>query len=218
MLFGSEGEYTILGVPVRFTISAKGSMFENHAQDNLLEGAGVITKLAKMCISSNVFRLISQGYSHVFVHEMSHALAWKLLNKSNESVKIRIVTELCTGQFSPPAISVENRSDWKNTIVNATGSMGNIAFSFCKLIAANRLKKYLSWPVALALSSGAATWILGELVYSFTSAVNEDGGDFGKIAKRNKKHLALASAAIIGECALGIFAVTRCFHLNTKKI
>lgn len=201
VLFGYEGSYNILGAPVKFE-----NELPPHLKPPSLDGAGVISQLAFKCINSNAFRWITQGYTHVFVHEMSHAIACKVLTGLNS--KVNFFTSLCVGMNQyPPAI--RNASDWKQTVISIAGPMGDVAFSTCKLIAATALKSYLSWPVALALGSGAVIWMSGELLYAYISASNGDHGDFGRIARHGNIHLALASTALVSQCALGVFAAIR---------
>jgi len=201
VLFGSEGSYNIFGTKVKFQ-----NELPSHLTPPSLDGAGAISQLAFKCINSNAFRWITQGYTHVFVHEMSHAVAYKVLTGQNSEVDF--FTSLCIGKnLSPPAAAYA--SDWKKTIIGISGPMGDIAFSTCKLVAATALKSYLSWPVALALGSGAVVWMSGELLYAYVSAANKDHGDFGKIASRGNTHLALASTALVSQVALGIFAAIK---------
>jgi hypothetical protein len=201
VFFGSEGSYNIFGTKVKF---------QDELPLNLtppsLDGASVISKLAFNCINSNAFRWITQGYTHVFVHEMSHAIACKAL--TGQKSEVNFFTSLCIGMNEYP-LTITYVSDWKKTVIYAAGPMGDIAFSTCKLVAATALKSYLSWPVALTLGSGAVVWMSGELLYAYVSAANKDHGDFGKIASRGNIHLALASTALVSQCALGIFAAIK---------
>ncbi len=212
LVFGSEGSYKIFGIPVSF--EKKDPSIEIAD----IEGAGFISKLANNCLNSIPFRLITQGYAHVCIHEMSHAIAIKLL--TNESPYVHICTDTCTGytrsdedDIFEPELWKDNDNieaePWKDNIIHAAGSIGNVAFSSCELIAATAFKNYLSWPVALALGGGGALWLSGELLYSYVSAIRKDNGDFGQIASSHKMHLALAGAALVGECALGVLAAVK---------
>ena len=201
VLFGADGSYNIFGTKVKFQ-----NELPSHLTPPSLDGAGVISKLAFKCINSNAFRWITQGYTHVFVHEMSHAIAYKVLIGQNSEVDF--FTSLCVGKNAPPPAAAY-ASDWEKTIIEVAGSMGDIAFCTCKLVAATALKSYLSWPIALALGSGAVIWMSGELLYAYTSALNRDAGDFGCIARRGNTHLALASTALVSQVALGIFAAIK---------
>ena len=198
VLFGSEGSYNILGIQAKFEKEAPSDYLYSN-----LEGVGFISQVAIKCINSNMFRWITQGYAHVFVHEMSHSLTFKLF--TNQNTLIRVFKSSCTGCSLIP----DTLPDWKTTIIEVAGPMGDIAFCTCKLVAATALKSYLSWPIALAVGSGAVIWMSGELLYAYNSALNKDAGDFGCIARRSNTHLALASTALVSQCALGIFAAIK---------
>ncbi|HSX37301.1 MAG TPA: M50 family metallopeptidase [Chlamydiales bacterium] len=200
VLFGDEGSYKIFGIRANF---------ENEPSypSVSLEGAGLISKMAYKCLNSNAFRWITQGYAHVFIHELGHALACKLL--TNQISTIHVSKSTCAGIATFSTVEFAHASDWKKTIVNVAGPLGNIAFSSCKLVAATALKNYLSWPIALALGSGGVIWISGELFYACISVSNRDAGDFGRIARRGGAHLALAGTALVSQVALGIFAAIK---------
>jgi len=199
VFFGSEGSYRIFEIQVKF--EKEEPLFYSSTD---LQGAGFISKAATQCINSNMFRWMTQGYAHVFAHEMSHALTFKLL--SGQNTTIEIFKSSCTGGNRLPLSALP---DWKKTIVKVAGPMGDIAFSTCKLVAATAFKSYLSWPIALALGSGAVIWMSGELLYAYTSALKRDTGDFGCIASYGNTYLAVASTALVSQCALGIFAAIK---------
>jgi hypothetical protein len=192
IFFGYEGTHDFFGVEVTFEDQNSHYRF----------GDDYISRLAKICSNSHVFRILSLAYVHVLVHEMGHILANKIFVGSNDNPKITILTKessgYCTGEINPT-------SRWQRTIVLAAGPMSDIAFSTCKLVASVALKHYLSWPVSLILGCGAIIWIIGELFYAFISALKRDNGDFGRIADHGPLHLVLASAAIVSEVALAIF-------------
>lgn len=201
MLFGCEGTYNLFGIPVKFTNEVPAAWIPRG-----IDGAGFISQLALRCLNNRVFNWITQGYTHVFVHEMSHALANQLLIGQNSEVFC--YTSLCVGQVKYPQKAI-TLSDWKKTITDIAGPIGNMAFSTCKLVAATALKNYLSWPVTLALGGGAVIWMTGELFYACVSAYNGSQGDFGCIGRRGNAHLALASIALVSQYALGIFAAIK---------
>lgn len=196
VFLGCEGSYNILGQNVTFDAQPKGFDMPD------VDGAGFISRLAMKCMSSKAFHRLTFGYSHVMVHEMSHALANKILTGKNS--EITCFTLDCTGvaRYTESA-----NKEWKNSVIAAAGPMGDIAYSSCQLAAAAALKSYISWPVALAMGTGAAFWISGELLYAYVSAVKKDNGDFGQIVKNGKSHLAVATTAVVSELALGAFAV-----------
>ncbi|NGX58485.1 MAG: hypothetical protein K940chlam3_01392 [Chlamydiae bacterium] len=198
LLWGSEGSFQILGGHIAFNNEP-----QKFATDVNLDGAGLISRLAITCLKREPLRLLTFGYVHVFVHEMSHSIAHKLLKKG--SFDAVVDTRNCMGYTRLYSSGLAN-STWKNTVISAAGPMGDIAFSTILLVAATALKSYISWPIALALGGGAVVWIAGELLYAYVSASKGDGGDFGQIRKQGNWHLALTSTAIVAQTALGIFA------------
>lgn len=200
VLLGSEGSYNFFGTKVVFQKDPP------HLTPYRLHGAAVVSQLASKCLHNYPFRLITQGYAHTFIHAMSCALMNKLL--TNQDAQIEIFTNSCTTKINLPP-RFHTLPDWKKTIADTAGPMGNIAFASCKLVAATALKRSLSWPVALTLGSGAVIWMSGELLYAYVSASNRDYGNFGDIPCRGNAHLALASTALLSQCALGIFAAIK---------
>ncbi len=211
VLFGQEGKYTVFGASVQFE---KEPPFGGDFLS--LEGAGLISKVAAQCINSDPFRWIFQGCAHVFVHEMFHALAYNALVDRHASV--RIFTGPCVGITEIPDLTTDAIPRWKITMVCLAGPVGNVAFSICKLIAATAFKGYFCLPIAFALGGGAVIWISGELLYATLSALKEDDGtgmlgDFGIIRSvGGTLHLALASAILVSECALAVFATMALCH------
>lgn len=199
VLYGYEESYNICGTPVDFENKPP---FNSHRIS--FEGAGVISKMAIKCLKSTAFRLATQAYAHVFVHEICHAMIYKLF--AHQNAEVHITKCGCEGRTSYPSAVNAN---WKSTIIDLSGPMGNIAFSTCKLVAATALKSYLTWPIALALGAGAVMWISGELLFAYISVSKNSEADFANIARRGNNHLALASIALVSQVALGIFAAIK---------
>ncbi len=198
VFFGSQGSYNLLGIPVNFEHS--------HYSPYNLDNESFISRQALKCLNSNVFRLVTQSYAHVFTHEMSHALMLKFFYGRPPGFYregICIYTDICMGQTGMPRIENHN---WKTTLILMAGPMGNIAFATAKLVAAKVFKNYLTWPIASIFGSGAVIWTLGEIFYAYLSATRKDNGDFGHIASHGKMPLALASTAVVAQCILGIYA------------
>jgi hypothetical protein len=206
ILLGYEGSYNILGIPVTFESQNPPS---NSNQE------GISAQFIKKCLSNNVFRWVTQAYTHTFVHEMAHALMSKSFPRRNffsqepntqVIPKVKVFITTCEGKTEE---SLTGLIGWKKVLVCAAGPMVNIAFSSCKLVAAQILKSsYLTWPIAVALEGSAIIEISSELYYAYDSATKENDGDFGIIAREGSLFLGLASTALITECALGILAST----------
>lgn len=201
LLLGNEGNYNILGVQVEFQ-----KELPSYLSLPSLDGHGVISKLAIKCLNSDIYRLFSLAYVHMLVHEISHAIAYKLITKYKSS--ITLFTKRGCAQTTYPRKAFDCQ-DWKITIIDAAGPLGDMAFSSCQFVAACALKKYISWPISLMLGGGAMLFMAGELFYAYSSASKRDNGDFGHIAKRSISHLAFASIALISSCALGIFGASK---------
>lgn len=213
ILFGCEGDYHIFGFPVKFQKGAKNTLPLNFRMPKL-EGAALISQLASICMNSHTFRLITQGYTHVVAHEMSHALACKLLTGKNS--QIYIDTTSCVG-----ITEMNNRSTlakWQDTVINLAGPMGDIAFSQCIFIALKEFKNHFSWPIYLVLRGGAVSWISGEILYAYSSALKRDNGDFGNIATNGKNHLLFACAAIVCQLALGVLLANKLKNRSSKNL
>ncbi len=192
VLLGAEGSYNILGIPVTF---GKYSITTNAQDDGSLT-----TRLAKKLLDNNIVRLGNQAYAHLFAHEMSHAMMTKLL--LNRTPNVYCNTDDCTG--STISVSDSFSNDWKNTLIEVAGPMGDVAFATCKLVATKALENYIPWPVTLVLMNGAFMCMANEIICAYESATKRDHGDFGQIARRSRVHLVLASTALITQCAVGI--------------
>lgn len=200
ILFGSPGSYNICGTSVEYKE-------DPLCQPPRVEGAGFVSFLANKCLNSNAFRWLTQGYCHVFIHEMGHAMACKLL--TGRDSRITIKTDTC-GALTYYPRELSNSAKWKQSVIDLSGPMSDIAFSTIKIVAANALKSYVSQPVALLLAGGAVLWISGELLYALTSTIQkQDNGDFGRIAKRNTTHLIAAATALVAQAAFGAYALIK---------
>jgi len=192
LLWGKEGSYTVFGTSVEFK---KGEPKNHYFQED-----GLVFDLANKCMNSKIFCWITLSNLHLFVHEMGHAIAYKLL--TNNDSTIEIFNNYCYG-ITHFKNSFHMLPDWKRTIINAAGSVSDVTFSASKLIVATLLTNYISWPLSLIIKISLILWMLGEILYAYSSASENDFGDFGKITK---SHLVFASTALVAPCLLGIFA------------
>lgn len=191
-LFCSEGSYDLGGIKIDF---------QNELPFKKRQKIDSIFSLALKHISKHPFCVITQGYAHIFVHEISHALVYKLLTGQNAKV---LVIKNSFQSFVTYPVVVNKRG--QAFIIDISGPIGSVAFSSCKLVAAAALKNYLSWPVALVLGGGAAMCITGELLHAGICAFKKSQTDFGFIAKRGCTSLVLASLILVSEAALAVFA------------
>jgi len=143
---------------------------------------------------------------------MSHAITAKLLGVNVNEV---ILVYRSSWTRIPSFYSKYSKAAflpvgaWRDTIIMAAGSMGNIAFSTCKLALAIILKKYITLPIALILGMSSLIWIVGELGYTFFSALQMHKGDYDRIAQHGNIYLAVASTAMFAECILAAFILTK---------
>jgi hypothetical protein len=201
VFLGSQGSYQVLGAHVDF----KEDPFCPPAP---IDGVGFISSLANKCLNSHACRWVTQGYCHVFVHEMGHALACKLLTGSD--AKITIETDTCTGLTYISPTTYNHVPKWRQSVIDFSGPMFNVAFCTIKIVAANALKSYVPRPVTFLLAGGAVAWISGELLYAYVSAhQKQDNADFSSIVSRGKTHLIIATTTLVGQVALGLWALTK---------
>lgn len=195
LFLGSVGQYNFFGQSVSFT-----DQFQNSTPSHILQENCIISTLI-IPLRNRYISCLSGGYAHVFVHEMGHALAYKLLTGNHSPVFI--YQNPCSGGTDYPTITIT--TGWKSTVINLAGPMMGIAFEIGKLVAAAALFN-ICWPASLLLASGAVIWITGELVYAITSSFGATG-DFS-IIRRNGGilHLVLSLILLIAACVFGVLA------------
>jgi hypothetical protein len=215
VFLGSEGSYKILGIDVQFqknhmpnTPSVVGAITPESYLTSQAQNSNIFVKslgyVADKLLKSNAFKVITQAPMHAFVHEMGHALAAKMLLGDN--ARVFIYTDLGAGDTFYANFYKQFSAERERSIICAAGPMADMIFSSCELVGAVALRNYLSTPVAVTLGAGAVIWMTGELFLAYISASNNTFGDFGIIARNGATHLAIASAALVGQCALGVFA------------
>lgn len=194
LFLGVNGSYNFCGTTVCFEELSDYYSFYSA-------GKNCFTKSVGYCIdtvlSSRTFQILSMGYLQVFVHEMGHVLAAKILLNSKPSVSIN------TGKNG----GGKTHSMPHCTAIDLAGPLASVVFACAKIFAAVALSSYITFPVALTIVIGSAIWIAGEFIYAATSVMSRDSGDFGCIAERGNKHLVASTAVLVGTCALGILAV-----------
>ncbi len=199
LLFGTTGSYQLLGIEINFEkINNPPFRFSQICNQSLISQifSRTVGFFADNCLRSAPFRVLSLGYLHVLSHEMGHAMAFKAF--TGGTPKITIFTDFGGGTtVSNSSFSRLGLSKW--SIVSASGPLTHMFFSNCILAASLALRA--SNPlIASILGIGSAIWMTGELLYA-----TRERGDFGSIAQNSHFHLALATIALVGECALGVF-------------
>jgi hypothetical protein len=218
-LFGEPGQYKQFGIDTSYSSSQQCPVTD-------LDGAGPISDLATTVLKSRRFRVFTQGYLQVNVHELGHALAYKFFTGSNP--RIIIDTSTCTGTTEPYA-ETDKLPPWKQTVTDLAGPLASVALSSCKIVAFVALRNYITWPFALALGASNALWIAGEFLLAGVSvkaaledtapqpvktklasfASPREENDFYAITKRGSAHLKAAAAALIATASLGIYTALK---------
>lgn len=215
IFFGTPGQYNIGGHAIEFR---EGQAYAFDGSCSAYNPAiQIVGKVADQILGSSILRFFTQGNLHSLVHELGHASAAKWLDPESRCSRIRIFTDSGTGAANTPPrrLRVENNMiifltpQWHEDIMFLAGPLADMLFSCGKLMLAVVLKNYISLPVALLFGVGAPLYMFGELLYAAISAISQDEGDFGKIAQSGSIPLLIATAALVGTCALGIFGAAK---------
>ncbi|MBI5345910.1 MAG: M50 family metallopeptidase [Chlamydiae bacterium] len=205
VLLGSIGTYCILGTPIEFKKEYLPFSRKVYSPEELK----FYNSNAGRLITQGFFLITTQGYAKVFVHEVCHAIAVKLLLKQN--TKITIFTKGYSG-MTESTTGLQEVSDWKKSIISVAGPMGSMAFSTCKLVALTALKSYIPRHVALTLGGGAIISMSLDLEKAYlgaSSKCKDDIRDFARIKRHGANHLAVASSVLVAQYALGIFVANK---------
>jgi len=187
VFFGSEGNYNVWGLDISFKDFPPGD-----------KPSRLIS------ISDRVFGIASQVYLNTLVHEIGHAIAFRL--SINRPSKINIYRDH-TGFHSP---SVRCPSEKIDSIVRAAGPLTQTAFAGVVLTSSIALRS--SFPLLSMWCGCSAYYSIVEGFFNcIASAYHRDDGDFGILTKRSFTHLAAASALQIGLIALAHFGAYKAF-------
>lgn len=190
LFLGFEGKYNVFNTSVSFEASDQTLTSENS---NFLVAA------VRQTLHSYPFRVATLAFTHFFIHETGHALTNKMFFPNANHVVI------FTDQFGAYNKALTSNEGCKSSLVYLAGPLIDMIYSCSLLAAAVLLGKHVSKLAGYILGSGATIWILGELVYAFSSAARDDIGDFAQIAHNGIDHLLLSLSLLISTCALGVF-------------
>lgn len=153
-----------------------------------------ISRLIFQCTCSATFRSLSLHDFRSFIHRTAHIVVCQSFATEHLSLGWIQLNVRATSAYA-------KASAWQKTMIDASGPIAGMCFSATKLMLFGALNSYISWPIALALSSIEIVLMLSELFHICLSALKQDHGDFGCIAQRNKIHLALASLTLLIVCS-----------------
>src|SRR4051794_5269206 len=131
LFLGRSGTYNILGMQVEFQSDQPG--FHNLSDNP-------IGKLGDNLLSNRVFNILTMGYLHTFVHEMGHALTYKIVSGGSSQVEIQISTSQLSGVTIHHG---KNLSPIQHSIYLLGGPLANVAFSISLIFAAFALSAYM---------------------------------------------------------------------------
>lgn len=192
ILVGSEGNYSIFNTPV---------IFRPNADKNAFSEKFLNSRIAKI-VNSKIGQISLFAYLHVFIHEMGHALARKMMKSD---ARVTVFTNEVGGFTSfilPPS---GGNVKAKNSFVSLAGALSSMIFSCNQLAIGILIGKHVFKPLGYALGINATIWIIGELIQTF-SGIGIEGADFSSIKKNGVDHLLICLSAVVSTCALGIFA------------
>lgn len=193
LFLGCEGNYNVFNTPISFEVSGHYMTSEN---------SHFFVSLTKETLHSYPFRITTLAFTHFFVHEMGHALANQMLfpmEKYHSSIVI------FTDQFGAYTTRLKSNEGYKSSLVSLAGPLIDMIYSCTLLAAAVLIGKKVSKFAGYMLGTGSLVWILGELVYAFSSPIRNDIGDFAAIADNGIDHLLVSLSLLVSTCALGIF-------------
>ncbi len=214
LFLGYEGKFHIFGQEVNFKKAPNLATTTSNKYANL----------AIKTLNSS-FSALNLQHLHIFTHEMGHGCTNLLIDKI--STYEPLILDLGDGQIlklyqnkgtkkidifisglGGGLADIHQHTTIKKTLALIAGPMADVALSSIQLISASALNNYLPQPITFVLKYGALGWMLGEVCYVISSGLG-GWGDGGEIAHKGATPFLIATSALIGECALGIFAAMK---------
>ncbi|HSW71965.1 MAG TPA: hypothetical protein VLG44_00965 [Chlamydiales bacterium] len=187
LFFGSEGDYHFCGFDVSFK---KGDPPD-------------IVPSSLFC-KGRVWNVLNQRYLYALVHEMGHAIAMRFFDCPS---RVKIYQDHAYGNTGP--LYYYSCSSKVETIITVAGPMLSMAFAGSVLATSLAIRSYIPTPISLWCSLSAAVAMIEELHENILSAYSKNDGDFGSLAQKSVKHLAIASIGQIALLAFSMFAAYR---------
>lgn len=159
IFFGTPGTYKIHNIEMTFT---------KEELDIDVFKQTWFGRCVNLCLGNSLFRFLTFGYLHVFIHELGHALASLL--QGHKHVKIKISTNTCKGvtewqDFTKALIGPE-------FFTSIAGPLAGMTLETIKLIGAIALgvllPSFIGLPLEIAIGAGSVIWLLGELSYALS--------------------------------------------------
>lgn len=201
LLLGYEGKYNVLNTSVSFETSDRSMSSENsHFLVTAIRNTLHSYPFRVATLAFTHFAFTHFAFTHFFVHEMGHALTQQMLIPNENHIVI------FTDQFGAYNKALTYNEGFQSSLISLAGPLVDMIYSCSLLAAAVLVQKHISKCAGYILGSGAVVWILGELVYAFSSALRDDIGDFARIAHNGIDHLLLSLSFLVSVCALGIFS------------
>jgi hypothetical protein len=163
------------------------------------EDSHFLITAVKNTLHSYPFRVATLTFTHFFVHEMGHALTQQMLIPNENHIVI------FTDQFGAYNKALTCNEGFQSSLISLAGPLVDMIYSCSLLAAAVLIQKHISKYAGYILRSGTVVWILGELVYAFSSVLRDDIGDFAQIAHNGIDHVLLSLSFLVSPCAFGVF-------------
>lgn len=172
----------------------------------------IFTFSAEVCLKSKLFSVVTLGPLHTFIHELGHAVAWRLVSGNGSLIEMSsnsLYGSILFDRFE------YNVSSWKNSYVSLSGPLADVILSVALMFFSIAIKSFvpvsLIKPVQLWLVASSVFWICGELIYGAVSAIRQDNGDFGKIAKTGALHLVICGAILVTAVGFGVLGISQIY-------
>jgi hypothetical protein len=211
LFLGSEGRYQLGGIDICFQKS-ESPPYDFYESDDPC-AMKCVGYLAKSCLKNRLFKIATFGYLHILVHELGHALAYKICSGKSSTITVHSNFGMGETDYHHHHFKDQLLSPAAETFLDMAGPLADLIFSVALIFGAFLLQNYITPYATYFIAGGAGFWILGEFYYALNSALKADGGDFGKIRERSSLHLFIATAIMVAICASAALGL---YYLNWR--